>query len=189
MVRIVETNTSRTECGHADHVVEEEEAERFMKAMARGAGLRRRSTTSGFSEDDRFALAAAKVREKLFLSLQGVTIFSALSTEQLELLRDAMVQAPFDNKHLVFEQDDDGDAFYVIIEGTARALKNWGDGKPEEVLKEFVAGDFFGERALLKNDKRFASVQATSALDTMCITRANFESILGPLADLVPDNY
>jgi len=37
MVRIVETTTNRTECGHADHVVEEDEAERFKCGSVRGA--------------------------------------------------------------------------------------------------------------------------------------------------------
>ena len=44
-------------------------------------------------------------------------------------------------------------------------------------------------RALLKGEKRFASVRADTKLHTMSISRCDFEAKLGPLADLVPDRY
>ena len=42
---------------------------------------------------------------------------------------------------------------------------------------------------MLKNDVRYASIKAKTPMQTMCITRADFEEVLGPLADLVPDKY
>eukprot|EP00966_Prymnesium_polylepis_P006757 155706-Prymnesium_polylepis.2 len=47
----------------------------------------------------------------------------------------------------------------------------------------------FGERALLKSQVRFAGVRADTKLKCMCISRAGFEEILGPLHLLVPDKY
>ena len=61
---------------------------------------------------------------------------------------------------------------------------------PEVVLKEFGLFDFFGERALLKHEPRFASVRALSLLRTVSITQATFEEVMGkPLSELLPDYY
>ena len=47
------------------------------------------------------------------------------------------------------------------------------------LLAQLVAWQSFGERALLKNDTRFASVRVTSAeLQAMCISRAVAEAAL-----------
>ena len=100
-------------------------------------------------------------------------------------------QAPFNQGDWVFEQGDDGDAFFVIIEGQALVLRTEGaDDEEDTVLAELSDGAFFGERALLKNGKRFAGIRATSnTLHTMSITRAAFEAVLGKLENLVPDRY
>ena len=51
-------------------------------------------------------------------------------------------------------------------------------------------GAYFGERALLKSDVRYAGVRASSAeLHTMAITRTSFEAALGPLQNYISDVY
>jgi Cyclic nucleotide-binding domain len=42
-------------------------------------------------------------------------------------------------------------------------------------------GDFFGERALLKNEPRGANVIATGYVDCLVLERADFNQLLGPL--------
>lgn len=58
----------------------------------------------------------------------------------------------------------------------------------EEVvtLCELEAGAFFGERALLYGEQRYASIQATTPLRTMAITREAIESVIGrPLYEII----
>lgn len=60
---------------------------------------------------------------------------------------------------------------------------------PEDVTFELVRlsqGAFFGERALLKHEPRFATVKALSKLRLLSITREAFEAVLGPLEELIP---
>ena len=59
----------------------------------------------------------------------------------------------------------------------------------ETTLAELSDGAYFGERSLLKGETRFASIRADTKLQTMCITRLEFEMHFGPLKDLVPDKY
>ena len=54
------------------------------------------------------------------------------------------------------------------------------------MLAQLSEGSYFGERALLREDVRYASVRAEgSSLRTKCITRAVFEASFGPLQDLL----
>ena len=50
-------------------------------------------------------------------------------------------------------------------------------------------GAYFGERALLKNEARFAGIRATTKLKTLSISRDEFERVIGPLADYSPDSH
>ena len=63
------------------------------------------------------------------------------------------------------------------------------DGLAEtKVLAQLRDGAYFGERALLRNEVRVASVEVTSAeLLAMCISRRDFES--QRFHELVPDAY
>ena len=57
-------------------------------------------------------------------------------------------------------------------------------------LARLGEGATFGERALLKSEPRFANIQATSKLKTMCISKEGFERALGAtLHELLEDKY
>jgi len=59
------------------------------------------------------------------------------------------------------------------------------DSIPKEVLK-LKSGDFFGERALVKNDVRAATVQVINGdMICLCLDRTAFCLLLGPLAELM----
>jgi len=58
---------------------------------------------------------------------------------------------------------------------------------PLEVF-QFKAGDYFGELALLKNQKRAASIKATTSLDVVELDRDSFKRLCGPLEDILKRN-
>ena len=186
----VESNvTIKKHCGEveeADGSISVAEARQFMQRRRSGAELKRRASENMSSD---FVKAMEIVKQKLEACLRQVPIFSALSPQQLGVLRDAMVEAPFDDDDYIFEQDDEGDVFYVIISGEVRVVREDPATGEETVLCELGEGSYFGERSLLKGEKRFASIQANTQLQTMCINKTDFEKVLGPLADLVPDQY
>lgn len=140
---------------------------------------------------DGIRAAASIVRARLLLVLQNIDIFKGLDDEQLDGLCGAMSQAPFEEGQYVFDQGDEGDTFFVITEGVAAALRTEADSKDEKELAILGEGAFFGERALLKNQVRYAGIRAESKqLFTMFITRDDFQRVLGsPLERLVPDQY
>ena len=54
---------------------------------------------------------------------------------------------------------------------------------------DYKAGDFFGERALLKSEPRAANVVATSDCIMVSMDRHSVKRLLGPLEDLLKRNF
>ena len=73
------------------------------------------------------------------------------------------------------------------MSGEAVVLRS--DGGIEKELAKLAEGSCFGERSLLKNETRFASVLATSKVLAMMCTRKAFEKQLGPIQWYLPDEY
>ena len=72
-----------------------------------------------------------------------------------------------------------------LEEGEVVCTKNKA-GTEVEVSPQLGAGNFFGELALLNDDKRQASVKATTAeVECLTIDRKTFKRMLGPLEEIL----
>ena len=109
----------------------------------------------------------------------------------LALMRDSMTDAPFEKGDRVIQQGDNGNCFFVTYEGKCEAVREGeGPGADVTLLKEYDEFDFFGERALLKQEPRYASIIATTDLRCFKITQERFEAVCGkPLSECLPDYY
>ena len=65
---------------------------------------------------------------------------------------------------MVIREGDDGNSFFMVMKGNAIATKTIEPGKPASTVYEYKEGDYFGERALLKNEPRAANIVATTEL-------------------------
>ncbi|MGH2691134.1 MAG: cyclic nucleotide-binding domain-containing protein [Actinomycetota bacterium] len=103
--------------------------------------------------------------------LRKLPLFSDLSDKEREQIArwadDVDVQA---GKHLI-DQGQFGYEFFVIEEGKAEVKRG------DEVIAQLGPGDFFGEIALLEEDRRTASVIAAEPLRTIVMTRQQFISM------------
>ena len=187
VVRVIELSV----VSNSDSVVQDAEVRRFVAGRGKSNRLSHRlfskSTRLSAMDESHFAAAVEEARAKLLGGLRKVSVFSELSEAQLELLADSMTETSFGKGEWVFEQGDKGDKFYIIIEGDATVVRLEGAAGRPQVLAELHEGAYFGERALLKNETRYAGIRANSALRTMAISRERFEDQLGPLRDLVPE--
>ncbi len=75
-------------------------------------------------------------------------------------------------------------------EGEAIATKNLEEGKPPVELKRYnKPGEYFGERALIKGEPRFASIQVVSDVcKILSLDRNSFRRLLGPIEPLLQRN-
>lgn len=72
--------------------------------------------------------------------------------ERRALVADAMEVVEFAPGKSIFRQGDLGDRFYLIKSGHAIVSK--GQGSDRQVLARLDEGGYFGERALIKSEKR-----------------------------------
>ena len=132
---------------------------------------------------------------KLRMALRRVRVFANLREDDIIKLQNAMRESGYKRGEWVFKQGENGTTFYVVTSGAADVIRVEKEGGEEICLAKLSAGDFFGERALLRNDVRDAGIIATGGgadsdgLTTMSISREAFEKVLGPLHLLVPDEY
>ena len=80
---------------------------------------------------------------------------------------------------MLFNDQDDGDKYYIIVDGTASVTK-WNEATQENVeLITLTIGNGFGEMALIRKDgKRTATVTASSKMMTFSLDRKLFRSLI-----------
>lgn len=74
-----------------------------------------------------------------------------------------------------------------MVEGTAVAKKMIGG--ENKVVKEYSEGEYFGERALIKEEPRAATIEVTSETATfVSLEKGSFQRLLGNLEDVFKRN-
>merc|ERR1719498_2352178 len=96
--------------------------------------------------------ASVRRREKYDAFLKSVTLLSSIDAYERSQISDALKAETFRKGDTIIKQDEPGDKFYIVEEGTLYAEKNG------QKVMDYKAGDYFGELALLKNQPRAATV-------------------------------
>ncbi|KAL3663755.1 hypothetical protein V7S43_011170 [Phytophthora oleae] len=112
--------------------------------------------------------------------LKITTDFERLQPSELDLLCRRMVCVTFHPDETVFRQGDEGDALYIVFSGTVevRVSQRILGEVVEVTVCELGKGDYFGERSLLNNDVRAATVLSKSASELVKITRNDYNLML-----------
>ncbi|KAI6234682.1 CGMP-dependent protein kinase [Aphelenchoides fujianensis] len=120
--------------------------------------------------------------------LHKVAIFENLAEDRLSKMADVMDQEYYAGGHYVIREGEKGDTFFVINSGQVRVTQQI-EGEPEpreiRILKQ---GDFFGERALLGEEVRTASIIAMNpGVEVLTLDRESFLKLIGDLEALKRD--
>mmetsp|Transcript_15859 Transcript_15859/g.51973 ORF Transcript_15859/g.51973 Transcript_15859/m.51973 type:complete len:718 (-) Transcript_15859:2059-4212(-) len=117
--------------------------------------------------------------------LNSVPILSPLTGEERMRVSEALHEKDFKPGEMVVKQGEAGELFYIVMKGEAAVTEQTERG--EEKVNHLFKGDFFGERALLKDEPRGATVKAVGSEPLMCLTlaRKEFSELLGPLQNLM----
>ena len=103
--------------------------------------------------------------------LKDVPFFGTLDKKELEIVARQTDEVDVREGKVLIRQGDLGQEFFVVDKGTAAVTI---DGRH---VKDFGPGDFFGEMALLDEERRTATVTATSPMTVIVMTRANFRAL------------
>ncbi len=89
----------------------------------------------------------------------------------------------FEPGEFVVRAGDMGREVYVMVAGEVEVLGG-GNGAENEVIATLGPKEVFGERALLEDAKRTASVRAKTPVDVMVLSRNDFRSVVGQMPAL-----
>jgi len=128
--------------------------------------------------------AAAKKRDQYMDFFKQVPLLNAVDAYGRSQVADALKPKEVTKGSEIIAQGSEGQEFYIIEEGTCKAIKKV-SGQPDKEL-ELKAGDYFGELALLNNEPRAASVFAESEkVRLLSLDRKAFNRLLGPLKEMM----
>ena len=132
--------------------------------------------------------AASKKREKYELFLDKVKILSSMEPYERSKLADAFKEEFLAAGTTIIKEGDEGTVFYLIEDGEATATKTMNDGEAPTEIMQYKIGDYFGERALLKNEPRAANVIAKTDCTVVSMDRHSFKRLMGPLEEILKRN-
>jgi len=133
--------------------------------------------------------AAQKKREKYETFLKKVDILSTIDSYELTQICDAVKSGVYFKGDYIIREGESGDVFYILEEGNCIASKRLEPGKPPEEIKKYGPGDYFGERALVKGEPRYANIEVVSDnCKILSLDRNSFKRLLGPIQPLLQRN-
>ncbi len=128
--------------------------------------------------------AAIKNRQKYHDFLIKIDILSGLDSYEKDKICDCLKQEIFQKDQQVIKEGEVGNRFYLIMEGTAKAVKT--DKGVQNQVFEYKANDYFGELALLGDTNRQASIIATSDFLVVASLDLNsFKRLLGSIEPIL----
>jgi len=110
--------------------------------------------------------------------LKKVPLFSELDARAIEVVGRQTEEIDVPVGKVLMRQGDDGDAFYVIVDGNLRLDR---DGKH---LRNLGPGAFLGEIALLDHGARTCTVTAEAPTRLILIGHREFEQLLDGYDDI-----
>jgi CRP-like cAMP-binding protein len=103
--------------------------------------------------------------------------FALLSPDKMLILTSKMKERTYYSGETIIQQGEKGDYYYIIKSGSV-AVKKEKDGREPQHLADLGEGESFGEEALIRDEKRGASVIAVDETTVLALNEKHFTSIL-----------
>jgi CRP/FNR family cyclic AMP-dependent transcriptional regulator len=109
--------------------------------------------------------------------LDKVEIFDGLTQPELEALSASSVVRSYPKNTVIINENDHADSLYIIESGRVKVYCSDKNGK-EFIMNTLTTEDYFGELALLDDDKRSASVRTMEKSGFCIIYKEDFNKVL-----------
>lgn len=110
--------------------------------------------------------------------IRNSLVFKRLPLECVEMAFKRMTPMDVEAGQTVISQGDEGDAYYVITEGTAEVYQlGLYDSEPK-VVASLAPGDAFGDEALVSGSRRNETVKMTSDGSLLVLQKTDFEELI-----------
>lgn len=110
--------------------------------------------------------------------LKSYQPFALLEPEKMLALTDRLIEKSFSPGEVIIRQGDPGDFYYVIKSGSVEILVKKKGVMEEQCVAVLSEGESFGEEALIRGQKRNATVRALMRTAVLMLDKADFDRIL-----------
>ncbi|XP_062523255.1 cGMP-dependent protein kinase 1-like isoform X2 [Corticium candelabrum] len=116
--------------------------------------------------------------------LKSCELFQSFPDSRVTRIADALEEDHYNNGDYIIRQGGNGDTFYIIQRGEVSVTRKAdGDTNAREV-RVMKGGEYFGEKALLGEEKRTANVIAKGSVSCLTLDRSDFNKYIGKLETL-----
>ncbi len=125
------------------------------------------------------------IERSLRTHLKRVSLFSSLPEEIIDALTRRVELVSFSKGDAIIKEGERGDSLYLIRAGFVKVSKGPLDN--EKILTYLKDGSYFGEVALLRDERRTANVVAMSDVEAVRIGKREFQELMARYPE-VADN-
>ena len=111
--------------------------------------------------------------------LANVPLLAHLTDNEREAIVEECVDKTYEKGDAIIRRGEVGNLFFIVKEGEVHCLVN------EQLVKTYAASEYFGERALLRDEPRAADCLAASRVSCIQLEREAFVRLLGPLQQVL----
>jgi putative ABC transport system ATP-binding protein len=115
--------------------------------------------------------------------LSGLAGFGGLTTAECGHIAERMRRRRFARGDVIIRQGDPGETFYLVRSGTVEVTRRAGAAGVEDHVTTLGPGTCFGERALIEDELRNASVTAAEEVEVYALAKADFWMLLGQISN------
>ncbi|CAG9317455.1 unnamed protein product [Blepharisma stoltei] len=117
-------------------------------------------------------LASISNHNELLGILKRVQLLRALPYQKLEAISAVLKVKEYHDQEPIFMQNDAGDSFYIVKEGRVDIFKD------NIFIRTIIKHDFFGERSIIHNENRTATVIAKGNASCWVLDRQAFINLI-----------
>lgn len=121
--------------------------------------------------------------KKLLDIISNVPSFSDLPEDQLKEIGNIAVDRHFNKGKIIFSDGDEGNGFFVVVEGLVKIFKVSSEGK-EQILHIYGPGEPFGQVAVYAGRSYPASAQAIAKSHVLFFRRSAFIDLITRIPSL-----
>ena len=112
---------------------------------------------------------------KRLRELKKMGLFSDLTRRDVRVVDGFMHERNYLNGEVIFDEGEQGEAFYLVLEGEVLICHQ---GQTDEPIATLGAGQFFGELALLDDAPRSAQARANDDCTLLVLFRGDFLGLM-----------
>ena len=110
-------------------------------------------------------LADAEMESMGIEILRKVKLLQGLNDKQLAIIAKHLTKMEYDDGEIIIQQGDEGDTFYMIADGAVNVTVNHAQ------VAKLSVGAYFGELALMNDDRRNATISALGTVTCLTLGR------------------